>query len=359
MIKRYKEIAAGKMLVGQVASSGQRVIIEDVTQALAVDDFVAESGCASLVAIPLISKGRVLGTLSGTNHVPRTYSQQHLDLLDSMCSHLSVSIENANLFTRTRAMVEQLREAERFKAVFFSNISHELRTPLTSIIGYSETLLAQTAGELTPSQREAVTNIQNSGTMLVDIISNLLDLSKIRAGKMELHFGEFSMAHLIATCLKAMDPLASQKAQVLSHTLGDERLMIQADQIKVKQILLNLLSNAIKFTPHGGRIVVEAREALLDEQPAIEVSVADQGIGISPDDLDKIFDEFTQVDSSYTRAYAGSGLGLPIVKQFVEMHGGRVTVKSQPGKGSRFSVVLPRRLEAEPAPIATEADQTS
>jgi signal transduction histidine kinase len=173
-----------------------------------------------------------------------------------------------------------------------------------------------------------------------------------------LHFGEFSMAHLIESCLKAMAPLALQKGQVLTHnTPTADRLMIQADQIKVKQILLNLLSNAVKFTPVGGRIEVDVRECSLDGQPAIEVSVVDQGIGIKAQDLEAIFDEFTQVDSSYTRAYAGSGLGLPIVKQFVEMHGGRVTVESQPGKGSRFSFVLPRRLEPEPTTLTREAHE--
>ncbi len=359
IIQRYRDIAAGKTIVGQVASSGRRVIIADATHGALADELSVESGWGSLVAIPLVSKGRILGTFIGASPAPRTFSQPYLNLLDSMCSQLSVSIENAKLYTRTRAMVEQLREAEHFKEAFFSNISHELRTPLTSIIGYSETLLAQMAGDLNSRQREAVTNIHTSGTMLVEIIGNLLDLSKIRAGKMELHFGEFSMAHLIESCLKAMAPLALQKGQVLTHnTPTADRLMIQADQIKVKQILLNLLSNAVKFTPVGGRIEVDVREGSLDGQPAIEVSVVDQGIGIKAQDLEAIFDEFTQVDSSYTRAYAGSGLGLPIVKQFVEMHGGRVTVESQPGKGSRFSFVLPRQLEPEPTTLTREAQKS-
>lgn len=359
LIKRFKDVAGGEMIVGRVASSGRRVIVSDAAHDAPADDLVVGGGWASWVAVPLISKGRILGTFIGASSTPRTFSQPHLNLLDSMCSHLSVSIENAKLYTRTRAMVEQLREAEHFKEAFFSNISHELRTPLTSIIGYSETLLAHMGGELTLRQREAVTNIHTSGTMLVEIIGNLLDLSKIRAGKMELHFGEFSLSHLVESSLKAMAPLALQKGQVLTYPATAERFMIHADQIKVKQILLNLLSNAVKFTPVGGRIAVDVRECTLDRQPAIELAVVDQGIGIKATDIDTIFNEFTQVDSSYTRAYAGSGLGLPIVKQFVEMHGGRVTVKSQPGKGSRFSVVLPRRLEPEPPPEITGPQKTT
>jgi signal transduction histidine kinase len=353
LIKRCKEIAAGKMTVGEVAGSGRRIIVEEARRGVSPDALIAEHGCTSLVAIPLVSKGRILGAFSGACQGPRQFSQQHLSLLESMCSHLSVSIDNAKLYSRTRAMVEQLREAERFKEAFFSNISHELRTPLTSIIGYSEALLARMAGELNARQTEAVTNIHNSGALLLEIVSNLLDLSKIRAGKMEVHFGEFSMKHLITNCLKDVDPLASQKGLELAHTLGDDSLMVHADQIKVKQVLLNLLSNAIKFTPHGGRIQVEARDAVFEGQPAIEVSVIDQGIGLKEEDVERIFEEFTQVDSSFTRAYGGTGLGLPIVKQFVEMHGGRVTVTSQIGQGCRFTFVIPKRIEIDPLPTDT------
>jgi signal transduction histidine kinase len=153
-----------------------------------------------------------------------------------------------------------------------------------------------------------------------------------------------------------VEPLASQKALVLTHSLGDESLMVHADQIKIKQILLNLLSNAIKFTPHGGRIVVEAREVAIDGRPWMEVSVVDEGIGIKIEDLDKIFDEFTQVDSSFTRAYGGTGLGLPIVKEFVEMHGGRVSVISQVGKGCRFTFTIPKRIDVELVLVAGADD---
>lgn len=349
IIKRYKEVAAGELTIGEVAGSGRRMIIEGTSQGPPAEGLIAKEGCTAWVAIPLVSKGRVLGVFSGACQGPRQFSQQHLGLLESMCSQLSVSIENALLYSRTRAMVEQLRDAERFKESFFSNISHELRTPLTSILGYSEALLAKMAGELTANQREAVTSIHNSGTLLLEIVSNLLDLTKIRAGKMELHFGEFSMRHLITTCVKAVDPLASQKGLVLSHTMGPEPLMVQADQIKVKQVLLNLLSNAIKFTPQGGRIQIEARESIIGGRPAIEVSVIDQGIGIREEDVERIFEEFTQVDSSFTREFGGTGLGLPIVKRFVEMHGGSVAVTSRIGHGCRFTFVIPARLDLEPA----------
>jgi signal transduction histidine kinase len=349
IIKRYKEVAAGEMAIGEVAGSGRRMIIEDTSRGLPAEGLIAKEGCAAWVAIPLVSKGRVLGVFSGACQGPKQFSQQHLGLLESMCSQLSVAIENALLYSRARAMVEQLREAERFKESFFSNVSHELRTPLTSILGYSEALLAKMAGELTANQREAVTSIHNSGALLLEIVSNLLDLTKIRAGKMELHFGEFSMRHLITTCVKAVDPLAAQKGLVLRHAMGPEPFMVQADQIKIKQILLNLLSNAVKFSPPGGRIEIEVRHSVIGGRPAIEVSVVDQGIGIREEDLGRIFDEFTQVDSSFTREFGGTGLGLAIVKQFVEMHGGTVAVTSRIGHGCRFTFVIPTRLDLDPA----------
>jgi signal transduction histidine kinase len=196
-------------------------------------------------------------------------------------------------------------------------------------------------------QEEYIANIQSSGTHLLEIISNLLDLSKIRAGKMELHFGEFSMRNHIMSCIKVLTPLAARKGQHLESRIESGSLMINADEVKVKQILFNLLSNAIKFTHHGGFITVEARSLAWQGQPAVKVSVTDTGIGIKPEDLPKIFEEFRQADSSYTREYPGTGLGLPIAKRFVDMHGGQLDVESIFGKGSQFTFYLPRRFELE------------
>jgi diguanylate cyclase (GGDEF)-like protein len=297
----------------------------------------------------------VLGALTGTSRVARSYSRQDLDLLESIAHQLSISIDHATLYIKTRAMVDQLREADRFKTDFFSNISHELKTPLTAINGYSELLLAGMGGELSITQCEYIDNIQSSGTMLLDIINNLLDLSRIRAGKMERDFGEVSVTGVISKAMKAVKPLAAKKAQSLQSDLPDESLVLQADEHKVQHILLNLLSNAVKFTPHGGSIVVQARAATLASQPAVELSVIDNGVGIKPENHGRIFEEFTQADSSHTREHTGSGLGLAIVRRFVEMHDGVITVDSQPGKGSRFTVLLPRRIDLESAAGPGEA----
>lgn len=241
----------------------------------------------------------------------------------------------------------QLQEADRFKSEFFSNISHEFRTPLTSIIGYSEFLLEEIGGDLAPKQRESILNIQDSGTLLLEFINNLLELSRIKANKMELHFGEFSIRSVVSSCMKAIRPMASKKALKLESRIEDGDLIIWADEIKVKQILLNLLSNAVKFSHPKGTIVIEARISELDGTSTVEVSVTDTGIGIRTEDLSRIFEEFRQADSSYTREYGGSGLGLTIAKRFAEMLEGVIRVESEFQKGSRFTLIIPRRVNQE------------
>lgn len=251
---------------------------------------------------------------------------------------------------RTKALSTlniQLQEADRFKSEFFSNISHEFRTPLTSIIGYSEFLLEELGADLSPKQREPILNIQDSGTLLLEFINNLLDLSRIKANKMDLHFGEFSLRSIVSSCLKAVRPMALKKALTLESRIQDGGLMIWADEIKVKQILLNLLSNAVKFSHPKGTIIIDARTSDLDGKSTVELSVTDTGIGIRKEDLHRIFEEFRQADSSYTREYGGSGLGLTIAKRFAEMLGGEIHVESEFQKGSRFTLILPRRMNQE------------
>lgn len=346
-IQRYQEIPVGDMIAGRVAKSGYPLILKDAHRFSQLGSPLFELGFASLISIPLKSKDKVVGTLTVASRAICHYNRQDLDLLTSIGHQLSVAIENATLYTETRTMVEQLKETDRFKSAFFSNMSHELRTPLTSIIGYSEFLLERIGGELNTKQEDAIRNIQSSGGLLLEIINNLLDLSKIRARKMELHFGEFSMRSLVLNCMKAVSPLASKKGQTLGSMIEEGSLIINADEVKVKQVLLNLLSNAIKFTHHGGTIFLDAHTSKLDGRHAVEVSIVDTGIGIKHENLNKIFEEFSQVDTSYTREHGGTGLGLPIAKQFMEMHGGQIRVESQFGKGSRFTLVLPGRIDPE------------
>jgi diguanylate cyclase (GGDEF)-like protein len=349
VVQKYQEISAGEMFAGKAAASGQPIVIEDIHKSPDQESPILEIGMVSLVAIPLKSKDKVLGTLTSYSRTPRSFTQQDLELLTSIGNQLGIAIENATLYTQTKAMVEQLKEADRFKSEFFSNISHEFKTPLTAIIGYSELLLGKISGELNPKQEEYITNIQYSGNLLLENIKNLLDFSRIKAGAMEINFGEFSIRSLVLNCVKTVAPLTAKKGQKLDYVIEDGELMINADQAKAQHILLNLLSNAIKFTPYGGSIEIHTSSAMLEGEPAIEMSVVDSGIGIKQEDQDKIFEEFKQADSSYTREFTGSGLGLTIAKKYVEMHGGRIMVESQVGKGSRFTVILPRRIDPEKA----------
>ncbi|MDK2912621.1 MAG: hypothetical protein PWR29_1578 [Methanolobus sp.] len=233
-------------------------------------------------------------------------------------------------------------ESNRIKSEFLANMSHELRTPLTAVIGFSDILSMQKFGELNSKQLEFTGHILNSGKHLLELINDILDLSKIEAGKMELYCEDFSVDTLLEEVQRTVYPLAARKN--IELTIKNDVLQPEmfADRFKFKQIMYNLLSNAIKFTPDDGKISVFAKR----DGNFLEVSVSDTGIGISADRLDEIFDPFMQVDASNRRKYGGTGLGLALVKRFVEMHGGKVRVKSEEGKGSTFIFTL---AEQKPA----------
>jgi signal transduction histidine kinase len=244
----------------------------------------------------------------------------------------------------------QLEQSNRFKSEFLANMSHELRTPLNAILGFSEILL-DASMELSAGERvEFLRNIRSSGQHLLNLINDILDLAKIEAGKMDLHPEEMSVLDAIHEVTSILEPMARQQGLRLVGTGLAPVGAIRADKSKFKQVLYNLLSNAIKFTPPPGTITLEVR----DELEQVSVSVSDTGIGIKEEDLPKLFREFQQLDGSYTRRYEGTGLGLALCRRFVEMHGGRIWVQSQPGRGSTFTFTLPRqaKLPQDPAPEA-------
>ena len=227
--------------------------------------------------------------------------------------------------------------ANRHKFEFLANVSHELRTPLNAIIGFSEVLLEKLFGELNPKQNEYVDDILSSGRHLLSLINDILDLSKIEAGRMELETTTFHLPDAIDNALLLVRERATRHAIKLERAIDDRLGDFTGDERKIKQILLNLLSNAVKFTPEGGRIKVEAR---LGEQNVI-ISVSDTGIGIAPQDQEAIFEEFRQAGGSYAHKREGTGLGLTLTRRFVEMHGGKIWVESELGKGSTFTFTLP------------------
>jgi signal transduction histidine kinase/DNA-binding response OmpR family regulator len=276
--------------------------------------------------------------------------EQRLEQLISMTQDLDQG---------TRALAEaniQIREADRMKSQFLANMSHELRTPLNSIIGFSEILLDRLVGEIPTKYVKFLRNIHSSGQHLLGIINDILDLSKVEAGKMDVHSEMFRVPALIEGVLNVMHGMASKQRINFAVDAPDSLPPIEADSAKFKQILYNLLSNAVKFSPEQATVWVTARELGPDESPlgvdALTVSVTDKGIGIAPAEHELIFQEFHQVDGSATRQFGGTGLGLALVKKFTELQGGLITVASEPGRGSTFSITLPLRPRSPDEPPA-------
>jgi signal transduction histidine kinase len=232
----------------------------------------------------------------------------------------------------------QLEVASQHKSEFLANMSHELRTPLNAIIGFSEVLGERLFGDMNDKQAEYVRDITESGRHLLSLINEILDLSKIEAGRMELDVAEFDLAATVDNTLSLVRERAQRRGITLQSTLDAGATMLHADERKVKQVLLNLLSNALKFTPEGGAIDVLV--STTDKE--VEVAVKDTGVGIAPDEQDSVFEEFRQVGSA-AKKIEGTGLGLAISRKFVELHGGKIWVTSQLGAGSMFTFTLPRR----------------
>jgi len=237
-----------------------------------------------------------------------------------------------------------LGKANRLKSEFLATMSHELRTPLNAIIGFAEVLRDEIVGTINAEQKEYLNDIHGSGQHLLDMINSILDLSKIEAGKLELQYEEFPVKEAISAALNTVMGVARKKnIDIITH-IDEDLPAVTADKVKLKQILFNLLSNAVKFTPENGRITIHAN---LTGQ-LIQIAVSDTGIGIKSENMDKIFEAFRQVDGSYARRYEGTGLGLTLTKRLVELHNGRIWVKSEYGKGSTFTFTVPIKSPKSP-----------
>jgi signal transduction histidine kinase len=280
----------------------------------------------------LLNGSTVLGHLWAFRQEVRPFSEKQIALLQTFADQAVIAIQNARLFREIEDKGRQLEVASHHKSEFLANMSHELRTPLNAIIGFSEVLAERMFGEINEKQAEYIGDILQSGQHLLSLINDILDLSKIEAGRMELELSDFDLPSSIENTLTLVRERALRRGIELGRTV-DERLgMVRADERKVKQVLLNLLSNAMKFTPEGGRIDVRAavRDGLA------EISVTDTGVGIAPEDQETVFEEFRQVGTA-AKKVEGTGLGLAISRKFVELHGGRIWVESQVGKGSTFA----------------------
>ena len=273
-----------------------------------------------------------MGALTVWRKETGSFSPEVVNLLQTFATQSALAIQNARLFREIEEKSRQIEAANRHKSEFLANMSHELRTPLNAIIGFSEVLGERLFGELNEKQAEYTDDILSSGRHLLSLINEILDLSKVEAGRMELELATFDLPTALENARTFVRERAVRHAITLDLSVDEHLGDFVGDERKIKQILLNLLSNAVKFTPEGGRIGINARQA----DGSVEISVSDTGIGIAPEDQPTIFEEFRQVGGDYAHKKEGTGLGLTLAKKFVELHGGKIWVESEVGKGSDF-----------------------
>jgi signal transduction histidine kinase len=291
----------------------------------------------SLAIAPMLWENRGIGSIMVGREKLQEFSEKEMGILKTFADQAVIAIQNARLFREIQDKSRQLEIANQHKSDFLANMSHELRTPLNAIIGFSEVLLEKMFGDVNEKQLDYLQDIHSSGKHLLSLINDILDLSKIEAGRMDLDIAEFDLRSALQNAMTLVKERAQRHGIELSLEADEAIGVFRADERKFKQIMLNLLSNAVKFTPEGGKIGVRARP----EGNAVEIAVTDTGVGIAPDDQKIVFDEFKQVGRDYTKKAEGTGLGLALTKRFVELHGGSIRLESTPGKGSTFTVTIP------------------
>jgi signal transduction histidine kinase len=338
--RRATRVRKGEGVVGRTAVTREPSQVLDITVPGAYEsrlrENLIESGVRAILAVPMVREDQLIGCLVVSRNSPGQFPAETIDLLRTFATQSALAIQNARLFRELADKSHQLEVASRHKSEFLANMSHELRTPLNAIIGFSEVLTDRMFGELNEKQEEYLKDIYASGTHLLSLINDILDLSKIEAGRMELELTDFHLPTALDNALTLVRERAGRRSITLRMSI-DERLgEVRADERKIRQVVLNLLSNAIKFTPEGGRIEVAA----VPRDESVEVSVSDTGVGIAPADQEAVFEEFRQVGTSEKNA-EGTGLGLTLCRKFIELHGGRIWVQSQVGVGSTFTFTIP------------------
>jgi GAF domain-containing protein len=344
-VLKATRVRKGEGALGLVAMSGEPVeivdFVHDRSYQSRIRQVLIDCGFRAVLAVPLLREDHLLGALAVNRATPGEFPPEMTRLLQTFAIQSALAIQNARLYREIEQKSRELEAASRHKSEFLTNMSHELRTPLNAIIGFSEVLSEKMFGDINQKQAEYLSDILESGKHLLSLINDILDLSKIEAGRMELEPADFDLPNAIENTMILVRERAERRGIALGRDIGEGLGTIRADERKVKQVMLNLLSNALKFTPEGGRI--DVRAAL--KNGFAEVSVSDNGVGIAPEDQAAVFEEFRQVGAA-TKKAEGTGLGLAISRKFIDLHGGRIWVESEPGKGSTFSFTLPTSASA-------------
>jgi signal transduction histidine kinase/CheY-like chemotaxis protein len=340
-VQRYSIAVGAASIVGKVAERGEAILANDTSREPLHQPNPLLLDTQSEVAIPLRIGSRIVGVIDIQSTETFAFTEDDISVLQSLADQVAVAIDNARSYELSQQLIKDLREVDQLKSQFLANMSHELRTPLNSIIGFSRVILKGIDGAVTDLQQQDLTAIYNSGQHLLGLINDILDLARIEAGKMELNFEEVHLAELTTSVLSTAKGLVKEKQIQLLQRIPSDMPSVRGDTMRVRQVLLNLISNSSKFTDEGSITV----QALTQKGPTGKmealINVIDTGPGISLEDQEKLFKAFSQVDGSATRKTGGSGLGLSICANLVQLHGGRIGVTSEVGKGSTFWFTIP------------------
>jgi signal transduction histidine kinase/DNA-binding response OmpR family regulator len=342
MLQQHHTLQVGsRSIVGTVSSTGDPLVVNNTATDPIFRPNPLLPDTHSEATIPLRIGKRIVGVIDLQSGEIDAFTQDDISILLALADQVAVAIDNARSYELAQEAINEMRELDRLKSQFLANMSHELRTPLNSIIGFSRVIIKGIDGPVTDLQEQDLSAIYNSGQHLLRLINDILDLSKIDAGKMELAFDDVNISELLQSVIPTVKGLIKDKQISLIQNIDPDIPIVRADAMRLRQVMINLLSNAAKFTDEGSITVSAAIEVGPNRQQEVVIKVSDTGAGIALADRSKLFQPFSQVDASPTRKTGGTGLGLSISRRLVELHGGRIDVTSELGQGSTFYFTLP------------------